>query len=118
MKKILISEDEDVMRSMLIDFLTMYDYEIIEAENGKIAWNLWQLEKPDLVISDVNMPVMSGIELLREIKKQDVNFPVIIITGVSIEKAKQEASEYHADAFLSKPFKMKELILCIQSLIE
>ena len=110
MKKILVTDDEKVMRSMLTDFLEEAGYEVSQAEDGQIAWSLWQEGKYDLVISDINMPNMNGIELLKNIKKTDENFPVIIITGVSVESAHNSANENNADALLIKPFKMKALV--------
>jgi len=110
MKKIIIAEDEKVMRSMLADFLESFDYELLLAEDGSVAWNLWNAHQCDLLISDVNMPNMSGIELLKKIKNVNQNFPVIIITGVNIEDAEGVAYENGANSFLIKPFKMKTLI--------
>jgi len=110
LKKILIAEDEKVMRSMLADYLENFDYELFLAEDGAIAWELWNNNKCDLLISDINMPNMNGIDLLKNIKNVDKSFPVIIITGVNVEKAQEKAMENGADAFLIKPFKMKSLI--------
>ena len=110
MKKILIAEDEKVMRQMLADYLENFDYELFLAEDGAIAWDLWNNNKCDLLISDINMPNMNGLELLKNIKSKDIDFPVIIITGVNVENAEGLALEGGADAFLTKPFKMKSLI--------
>ncbi len=117
LKKVLVAEDEKVMRFMLCDFLETYNFQVIQAENGKKAWDLWKTESPDLLISDINMPHMSGIELLQRIKEEDKSFPVIIITGVSVDTAQRTAVEYKADGFLAKPFKMKELFDLIGKLI-
>jgi len=115
--KILIAEDEKVMREMLVDYLSMFDYEIDQAENGKVAWEKWNQAKYNLVVSDINMPEMSGIDLLKNIKTADNTFPVILITGVTIEKARKSAEDYKADAFLSKPFKIKELLATIEEVL-
>ena len=116
MIKVLIAEDEKVMRFMITDFLESFDYEVTQAENGLIAYKLWQEIKPDILISDINMPVMSGITLLQRIKDLNPDFPVILITGVSVDTAKKLANDYKADAFLAKPFKMKELLEKIKQL--
>ncbi|MDD3051085.1 MAG: response regulator [Candidatus Cloacimonetes bacterium] len=116
-RKILLAEDEDVMRAMLVDFFTMFEYQIDEAENGRIAWDKWQEKDYQLVISDINMPEMSGVELLKKIKTEKPDFPVILITGVTVDKAKKSAEDNKANAFLSKPFKMKELLTIVQELI-
>jgi len=114
--KILIAEDEDVMRSMLVDFLTDYGYEVMEAENGAVAWDLWNKNKFNLLITDISMPRLNGIDLLKKIKLVDKNFPVIVVTGVTIENAMNEALSFGADAFLAKPFKMKDLLVKINEI--
>lgn len=116
-KKILVAEDEKVMRFMLVDFLENFHYQVIQAENGKKAWDMYNQESPDLLISDINMPHLSGIELLQKIKEKDRFFPVIIITGVSVDTAQVTAVECKADGFLAKPFKMKELMELIDKLL-
>ncbi|HOE90861.1 MAG TPA: response regulator, partial [Candidatus Cloacimonadota bacterium] len=85
MKKILVAEDEKVMRYMIKDFLENYDFEVIQAENGLDAYVLWKNEKPDILLTDINMPKMNGIELLQRIKNTTPDFPVIVMTGVNIE---------------------------------
>jgi DNA-binding response OmpR family regulator len=117
-QKILIAEDDDAMRSMLVDYLEDIGYDIIEAENGEIAWSLWNKEKSDLLVTDINMPHLNGIELLKNIKSVDSSFPVIVVTGVTIDKAQDEAIAHGADFFLGKPFKMKELLEKIKILNE
>ena len=118
MSKILIVDDEELLRTMINDFLTMLDYEVFEAENGKEAYEKTIKENPDIIVSDINMPNMGGVELLKRVKELERNIPVILITGVSIEKARAEAEKYHADGFFSKPFKMQTLIKRIEELLE
>ena len=117
-KKILIAEDEVVMRSMLSDYLQDFGYEIIEAENGAIAWEMWKKHKCDILVTDINMPDMNGIQLLQQIKEVDKAFPVIVVTGVAAETAKSQAIEFGADVFLAKPFKMKDLIENINKILQ
>ena len=95
---------------MLTDFLENFNYEITQADNGLEAWVLWKNNEFDLLITDINMPKMNGIELLKRVKEVNKSFPVIIITGVSVETAKLNATENGADAFLVKPFKMKQML--------
>lgn len=110
MIKVLVTEDEKVMRFMITDFLESFNYEVHQAENGLIAYKLWQEIKPDIIITDINMPVMNGISLLQRVKEINAKFPVVLITGVSVDTAKKLAQDYKADGFLAKPFKMKELV--------
>ncbi len=118
MSKVLVVDDEEFLRTMINDFLSMLDYEVIEAENGVEAFEKVVNENPDIIVSDINMPSMGGIELLKKIKEYNENIPVILITGVSIEKAREEAKKHNADGFFSKPFKMQTLIGRIEELIE
>jgi DNA-binding response OmpR family regulator len=117
-QKILIAEDDDAMRSMLVDYLEDIGYEVMGAENGEVAWQKWNLDKYDLLVTDINMPHLNGIELLKKVKTVDSSFPVIVVTGVTIDKAQDEAIFHGANYFLGKPFKMKELLEKIKILNE
>lgn len=116
MIKVLIAEDERVMRFMITDFLESFGYQVIQSDNGIDAYVLWKKEKPDILVTDINMPKMNGIDLLKKIKEKEPNFPVVLITGVTMEKVKCIVNENNADGFLTKPFKMKELINLLQKL--
>jgi len=115
-KTILIAEDEEVMRSMLVDYLEDAGYTVHDAENGSLAWDLYTNNVCDLLITDINMPQLNGIDLLKKIKLNDRAFPVIVVTGVTTESLKKDAITFGADALLSKPFKMKDLIDIITEL--
>ena len=118
MKTILITDDESTIRTMLKDWLESFDYNILTAEDGQEAWEIWTSQHCDLVITDINMPRMNGIELLQKIKNENVNFPVIIMTGVSVESAKLKSRDYGADAYIIKPFKMKDLFEKINKILD
>ena len=107
--KILLAEDDKIMRSMLLDSLEHMGHTVHDAENGEIAWELWQKESYDLLITDINMPKLNGIDLLKKIRTKSTLFPVIVITGVYLESAENQALESGASALLYKPFKMKDL---------
>ncbi|NOR44624.1 MAG: response regulator [Candidatus Delongbacteria bacterium] len=105
-KYILVVDDEMIMRDLLTDFLEMFDYDVVSAHDGVMAWELLQdsqnERKFDLVITDINMPKMGGIELSTNIKKQFPDMPIIFMTGYGIEKVKQDVEK--AEGFLAKPF--------------
>ncbi|WP_295905661.1 HD domain-containing phosphohydrolase [uncultured Bdellovibrio sp.] len=107
MKKILLVEDDNLFRSAVKSILGK-KYEIIEANNGKMARELIIMSPPDLVISDIQMPHFSGVELLTWIKKNQP-LPVILMTGFSQILETQQAHNLGADDFLAKPFKEDEL---------
>ena len=77
--KILYAEDEEGIRDNIAASLRYYAKEVIEAENGKIALELYKSEHPDIVITDILMPVMNGVDLVREIRKTDEMTPLVII---------------------------------------
>ena len=118
MKTILVADDEVTIRTMIKDWLESFDFNVIEAEDGQFAWDLWNNNHCDLLVTDINMPRMNGIELLQMIKAKNKDFPVIVITGVSVEQAKLQSRDYGAEAYLIKPFRMKDLHEKIKSLLE
>lgn len=112
-KRILIVDDDYYFRIALEKCLVQYGYEIICAENGKTAQKQLGYGNFDLMISDISMPEMGGIELLGWVKSNK-KIPVILMTGISDLCETQEAIERGADAFLAKPFKKNELLTHIK----
>lgn len=113
-KTILVVDDEEGIRSVLTDFLTGLNFNVIEAVNGKEALDLFKRERVDLVISDIKMPVMSGLDLLKWIKSISPKTPVLIITGYKPTKAQEDAMNTKADGYLIKPFELERLKLTIK----
>ena len=116
--KILVVEDNEELLQLLLQALSK-NYQVLTAKNGQQALNLIMKEQLDLVISDVMMPVMDGIELTRRIKS-DKGFwqlPVILLTAKNQEEDKTEGYSIGADAYITKPFKFEELEVRIDSLI-
>lgn len=116
---ILIVEDNMPLRSFIINLLKD-DYNILDAENGKVAMQKALKYIPDLVISDVIMPEMVGTELCAEIKKnlKTSHVPVILLTSRSSLIYKFEGLESGADDYISKPFNIKEFVLRVKNLLE
>lgn len=106
MPKVLIVDDDPNLTELLVDTLEVIGYESYSAGSARDALVLIEQEPFSLVITDINMPEMSGIELLQEIKKLHANLPVMLITGVGTEQLRQEAFQSGADGFLSKPFRI------------
>ncbi|WP_374074777.1 HD domain-containing phosphohydrolase [Bdellovibrio bacteriovorus] len=107
MKRILLVEDDNFFRAAIKNILGK-KYDVLEASNGKMARDLIAMSPPDLVITDIQMPHFSGVELLEWIKKYKP-MPVILMTGFSQILETQRAHELGADDFLAKPFKEEEL---------
>jgi DNA-binding NtrC family response regulator len=106
---ILVVDDEELMLQSLSKVLLLLGYKTKIAKDGETALEVFKSNNVDLVITDINMPGMSGIELLKEIKTQKPELPVIVITGFSAEKALTLAEKNNADGFLSKPFRMNDI---------
>jgi uncharacterized domain HDIG len=106
-KRILIVEDDDYFRGAIKAILTP-EYDVTEANNGKMAQELIAMSSPDLVLSDIQMPHMNGVDLLKWIKNNKA-IPVILMTGFSQIIETQKAHELGADDFLPKPFQEEEL---------
>jgi len=115
-KKVLIVEDDDHFREALVSYLQMRGYVVVAAPNGKVGRDILGIQEFDLVISDIQMPFLDGIELLKWMKgKHDI--PFILMTGFSNLLETQTAYELGANEFLAKPFKNAELIRAIESLL-
>jgi len=117
--KLLLVED-NLELLMLMNQLLSSKYIVKTASNGKEAWNIINKEEIDIIISDVMMPVMDGIELTRKIKS-DSNFmhlPIILLTAKTQEEDRNNALEVGADSFVTKPFKLSDLELRINNIIE
>jgi len=117
--KILIVEDNLEFREFLANQLSV-DYTIITAMNGREGLEKTLEQLPDLVISDVMMPEMNGIDLCSQLKKniRISHIPVILLTARSTDDARLEGYHAGADAYISKPFNMDILLLRIRNLIE
>ncbi|MBV8651209.1 MAG: response regulator [Alphaproteobacteria bacterium] len=106
---VLVVDDEPPIRRFLRTSLAVQNYRVSEAENGRAALDLLGREKPDLVILDLGLPDIDGIELIRRIRATS-NVPLVVLSSRGDERAKVEALELGADDYLTKPFGMEELV--------
>jgi len=113
--KVLVVDDELPVRDVLTDFLSGEGYEVILASNGEEALALAKKEDPQVILLDIGMPVINGLEVCKRLKAdQHMKFiPVIIITGQA--HSKEEAIEVGADDFINKPFDLIELSFRLKS---
>ena len=117
--KILVVDDEARMRKLIGDFLKKKDYEVLEAENGQKAVDLFfEHEDGDisLVILDVMMPVMDGYQVLKEIRQYSKT-PVIMLTAKSEEKDELQGFDLGADEYISKPFSPNILVARVDAIL-
>lgn len=117
--KVLIVDDEAPIRDMIIMALEMADYECIEAEDGKEAHAIIIDQKPDLILLDWMMPNLSGIELARRLKRDDLtaSIPIIMLTAKGEEDNKIQGLESGADDYITKPFSPRELIARLKAVM-
>ena len=108
-RRILIVDDEQFMVHTLAKILELMGYDVLSALGGQEAYDLVLAQPVDLVVSDLHMPDMNGLELLTSIKTHNPEIPVILITGYGVENARAVATAWKADGFLGKPFKITEL---------
>ncbi len=117
MTRIAVVDDEIKIREMITSYLTNESFEVVEAENGVEAIHLIENQKIDLVLLDVMMPHMDGLQALREIRTRTKKMPVIMLTAKSEEIDKLLGLEMGADDYITKPFSMRELVARIKTVL-
>jgi DNA-binding response OmpR family regulator len=114
--KILVVDDESSIRTLVRSYLSAEGYSVVEAEDGEAAVRLVREQAPDLVVLDVSMPVLDGIEALRQIRTfSDVY--VVMLTARSEEVDKLIGLSVGADDYLTKPFSPRELVARIKAVL-
>jgi two-component system KDP operon response regulator KdpE len=113
---ILVVDDEPQIRRVMRATLTAQGYSIVEARDGQEALEKLRSERPDLVLLDMNMPVMDGLEACREIRR-DSEVPVIMLTVRSAERDKVRALDAGADDYVVKPFGIQELLARVRAVL-
>jgi len=116
--KILVVDDERLIRWYLRENLEKAGYEVIEADSGNIAVKAFSDSLPDIVLLDLNLPDISGIDVLRTLRTIDRDAPVIIITAFGNVEAAVDAMRNGAYDFIEKPFEMEKLNIIIEKALE
>ena len=109
MKKLLIVDDQFGIRILLTEIFQKEGYRIFQASNGKKALEIVKKYKPDLVLLDIKIPGMDGIEILKRLMKIDPNMKVIIMTAYGELNMIQEAMDLGAITYFTKPFDIDDL---------
>src|SRR5690242_19151687 len=112
--KILVVDDEPAIRRLLRTSLAANDYRTVEAENGKAALDLVAREKPDLLILDLGLPDIDGLEVIRTIRANSA-VPIVILSSRDDERGKVDALDLGADDYVTKPFGIDELVARIRT---
>ncbi|MDF1571212.1 MAG: response regulator [Bacteroidales bacterium] len=116
-KKILVCEDNKLTQRVLEVALKSMDHEILVATDGEEGIRLIKEHEIGLIITDINMPYNSGLEIVAFVRKNyGRKIPVIIVTNISLDDTRKHAKELGADAYITKPFDPDQLLEIIQSL--
>ncbi len=118
--KILVVEDEDLMLKALEFRLKKDGYQIFAAKDGATALQLLTEHRFDLVLTDIMLPFVSGLEIVSKVKSDAAlkDTPVIVLSAVGLEKIVLEAFELGADDFITKPFNLNELTIRVKKHIK
>ena len=115
-RRILIAEDQETLRASISRNLRARGFEVIEAANGMEALSLWDAEQPQLLILDVMMPRMDGLEVCRRVRERST-VPIIVLTAMDAESDKVAAFDLGADDYLCKPFSVEELLARVRAVL-
>jgi len=112
---ILVIDDNTDYRTSFREVLEMENYKALEAENGQIGLQMIQSYRPDIILCDVEMPVMNGMDVLKKVKADPTlaKIPFVIISGQNDRELVQTAYDLGAEAYLTKPLPIKELLAVI-----
>jgi two-component system response regulator VanR len=113
---VLIIEDEEGLLEILEVNLRAAGYRVLTATDGLAAWQLFDQERPDLLVLDLKLPKMSGFRLL-ELVRSESDLPVLILTAYDFAEA-EEVARYRPDAYIKKPFDVQVLVETVDRLLQ
>ena len=114
---VLLAEDEASLGMIVKESLETRGFSVYHAENGEDAFEIYQKEKPDILVLDVMMPKKDGFTLAKEIRQENKKIPIIFLTAKSQTSDVLEGFEHGGNDYLKKPFSMEELIVRIKALL-
>ena len=117
MFKVLVVEDNKNLRKLMVTYLKENNYEVLEAEDGKVALEVIDKNHVDLIISDIMMPNMDGYELCRELRSANFMLPILMVTAKDSIDDKREGFLSGVDDYMVKPVDMDEMILRVGVLL-
>jgi len=115
-KRILLAEDEVALRDFVSRNLRARGFEVLEASNGLEALAVWEREDPRLLILDIMMPRMDGLEVCRRVRERSA-VPIIVLTALDAESDKVTALDLGVDDYLTKPFGVEELLARVRAVL-
>ena len=118
MTRILVVDDSALARRMLSTLLSGAGYEVLEAEDGDVALEQYFLNKPDLVMLDLVMRGLNGLELLTKLKELDPSARVVVATADIQDLTRQMVMEHGAKGYVTKPFKASEVLNAVAAALK
>jgi two-component system cell cycle response regulator DivK len=118
-KRILVVEDQEDLRAILRDLLTASDYAVIEAVDGRVGVEKAQAERPDLILMDIQLPVLDGYEAMRRIRS-DPNLektPIIAVSSFAMKGDEEKARASGCDGYVTKPYSPMQLLRMIRGFL-
>ncbi len=115
-KRILVVEDQEDNRQIIRDMLSTTDYEVVEAENGEEALAAVAKQRPDLILMDIQLPILDGYEATRRIKADSAlrSIPIIAVTSYALSGEAEKARGAGCDDYVPKPYSPRELLAKIR----
>jgi two-component system cell cycle response regulator DivK len=118
-KRILVVEDQEDNRQIIRDLLTSAGYELVEAVDGEEGVRLAETERPDLILMDIQLPVLDGHEATRRIKQNPElrHIPIIVVTSYALSGDDRKAMAAGSDGYMAKPFSPRQLLATIRKFL-
>ena len=118
-QRILVVEDQEDNRRIIRDLLMSAGYELIEATDGEAGVRLAETERPDLILMDIQLPVLDGHEATRRIKANPElrSIPIIVVTSYALSGDDAKAAQAGCDAYVAKPFSPRQLLGTIRKFL-
>jgi DNA-binding response OmpR family regulator len=117
MTKVLVVEDDPGILRTVADNLRFEQYDVVTATDGETAYALYEQDQPDLIVLDLMLPRMSGLELCRKLRTEDAQIPVLMLTARSQEADRVRGLDLGGDDYVTKPFSMPELMARVRALL-
>jgi DNA-binding response OmpR family regulator len=118
MSKVLVIEDDELLLALLQNILGDARHEVVTTADGPMGISLYKQHSPDIVLLDLALPSMNGLEVLKRIREFDRNARVVVVTGYGSEESAEVAFRYGASDFVQKPFDSPELLVRIKKVLE
>lgn len=121
-KKVLYAEDEEGIRKNVVDILELFFDQVLVAADGEDALDTYEVEKPDILIVDICMPKIDGLDVIKEVRKENKKIPIVVLSAYKDEKYLWRAIEQKISKYLIKPFDKKMFLhaldVCAMELVD